>query len=108
MNRWCKTATRPLERGCDGRHFRVEIAPDEETRDFSEVDPKVFDSRAIRNREVGGDSDQHFMQDQSLRSKGDQLGGGQTREELQLGGRGQTREDVLGSKDGAQRTQLSG
>jgi hypothetical protein len=43
MNRWYKTATRALERGCDGRHLRLEIAPDKKIRDFSEVDPEVFD-----------------------------------------------------------------
>src|SRR5205085_6429157 len=76
------------------------------TDDFAEVDPEIFDPRAIRYREVGSDPDQDLVQKEPLRPKGDQLARSKAGEQLQLGGRADAGGDVFGAEDRGQMPQL--
>ena len=60
------------------------MALQEPARHAAEIDAQILDSRPVRHGEVGGHSNQQFMQRQPLRPKYDELAQLKTGEAVQL------------------------
>ena len=88
--------------------LRTQMVRENPARNAAEIDAEIFDSRAIRHREVGGDSDQQFMQREPLRSKCDELAQSEAGQASQLQRGADRSADVFRPKNRAKREQVLG